>query len=329
MTFEYTERDLEFWQRHLEDFVPARLYDMHVHLWTEKGQEHLPPDGNPLRMEVGLDVLRKYSSVYYPGRECHFLLLGTPILKLNAREHNRWLAAEAAKDPPSAAGMLVTPETESEELDAAFSSGRFLAVKPYRIFAPDPARARITEFLPERLIEVIDQHKKAVTLHLSMPDGAASEQNLKDLQYLTSKYPSVKWILAHCARAFNAGFLEQSIHVLKGLPNIYYDTAAVNDLYSHFLLLKHEKPERIMFGSDNAAAGGMHGKYITYADAWQFYPGAPHLEHCRAEAVPVVYEQLLQQKRAADMLGFSKDQVEKLFWRNACDFLRGLRSSET
>ena len=52
-----------------------------------------------------------------------------------------------------------------------------------------------------------------------------------------------------------------------------------------------------------------------------------HLEHCRAEAVPVIYEQLLQQKRAADMLELSKDQVEQLFWRNACNFIRDLKSS--
>ena len=326
LRFGYTERDREFWELYLEDFVPAKLYDMHVHLRKEKGQEHLPGSTNILRTEIDLDTLQEYSSYCYPGRECHFLLLGTPVAGMDVRNHNAWLAGEVRKDPDSVGGMIVAPETRPEELDAAFSSGHFHAVKPYRIFASDPARARITEFLPERLLEVIDHYRKAVTLHLSMPEGPASEPNLKDLRDLTSRYPGVKWILAHCARAFNANFLVRSIHVLKHLPNLFYDTSAVNDLYTHCLLLKYEDRTRIMFGSDNFAAGGAHGKYITYADAWQFFPGSPPLEHCRPDAVPVVYEQLLQQKRAADMLELSQDEINRIFCGNAQRFIRELKS---
>ena len=323
--YEYTIRDQEFWTLHLEDFVPSKLYDMHVHLWTEKGQEHLPHPPTAMRMEVNVSVLKKYSSLYYPRRECGFLLLGTPIVGMNVRNHNFWLSSEVRQSPDSAGAMIVTPETRPEELHSALASGQFHAVKPYLVFAPDPAHARITEYLPEPLLEVIDHHRKAVMLHLSMPGGASSEQNLKDLQDLTTRYPRVKWILAHCARAFNANFLVQSIHVLKHLPNLFYDTSSVNDLYSHYLLLKHENRKRIMFGSDNVAAGGMHGKYVTYADAWQFFPGTPHLEHCRPEPVPVVYEQLLCQKRAADMLELSQDEIQGLFYENAHAFIRELK----
>ena len=162
-----------------------------------------------------------------------------------------------------------------------------------------------------------------------MPDGANSPQNITDLKYLTKKYPNVKWILAHCARAFNSTFLERSIHILKHLPNIYYDTSAVNDLYTHYLLLKHESINRIMFGSDNVAAGCARGKYITYGRAWQFYPGAEQLEHCDGRATLVVYEQLLQQKRAADILELSSDAINKLFWKNAESLINNLEGENT
>ena len=49
--------------------------------------------------------------------------------------------------------------------------------------------------------------------------------------------------------------MEDSIRFLCDLPNIWYDTSAVNDLYSHFLLMKHEDRKRVMFGSDNVVAG--------------------------------------------------------------------------
>ncbi|MFA7186491.1 MAG: amidohydrolase family protein, partial [Victivallales bacterium] len=303
----YNDFDREFWERELENFVPRKIYDIHTHLWTENGQEHLPPADTILRTEINFFGLRRWSAQLFPGRECRFLVMGTPIPGMDTAKHNRWLAKEIAADRASAAAMVVTPATTQEELSSGFEKDNFCAVKPYRIFAADPKYARIVDFLPEPLLEVINKHKKAVILHLSMPDGADSPQNIEDLRYLTGKYPNVKWVLAHCARAFNSIFLEKAIHILKHLPNIYYDTSAVNDLYTHYLLLKHEAPERIMFGSDNVAAGCDRGKYITYAGAWQFYPGAERLEHCDARATLVVYEQLVQQKRAADMLGLSSN----------------------
>jgi Amidohydrolase len=313
----YNDFDREFWESEFESFVPDIVYDMHAHLWTERGQEHLGPAASILRTEVDFAGLLNWSAKVFPGRECHFLALGTPIPGVDRVSQNQWLTQEVAVDHASIAGMIVTPMTTQEELNDGFKQSKFHAVKPYRLFAPDPKYARITDFLPESLLEVINVHRKVVMLHLSMPDGAASPQNIADLQYLTKKYPNIRWILAHCARAFNSTFLEKSIHILKHLPNIYYDTSAVNDLYSHYLLLKHESIDRIMFGSDNVAAGCARGKYITYGRAWQFFPGSEQLEHCDPRATLIVYEQLLQQKRVADMLGLSKSDIDKLFRWNA------------
>jgi Amidohydrolase len=323
----YNDFDREFWDRELEDFVPQEVYDMHTHLWTENGQKHLPPVDSVLRTEIDFTGLLDWSSKVFPHRECHFLGLGTPIPGVKAISQNKWLAKEIANDPKSIAGMIVTPATTQEELDSGFKKDKFHAVKPYRLFAPDPRNARITDYLPEPLLEIINYHHRAVMLHLSMPTGADSPQNLADLEYLTKKYPNIKWILAHCARAFNAIFLEKSIHILKHLPNIYYDTSAVNDLCTHYLLLKHENLDRIMFGSDNVAAGCDRGKYITYARGWQFYPGVEKLEHCDGRATLVVYEQLLQQKRAADILEMSNDEINKLFWKNAESFINKLKET--
>jgi predicted TIM-barrel fold metal-dependent hydrolase len=323
----YNDFDREFWNRELEDFVPRKVYDMHTHLWTEKGQEHLPPIDNPLRNEINFAALGNWSAQLFPERECHFLALGSPVSGLNTANHNNWLAEEVANDEASIAGMVVTPATTQKELNTGFEQNKFHAVKPYRIFAPDPRNARITDYLPEPLLEIINFHHRAVMLHLSMPTGADSPQNIADLQYLTAKYPNIKWILAHCARAFNSTFLEKSIHKLKHIPNIYYDTSAVNDMYTHYLLLKHENLDRIMFGSDNVAAGCCRGKYMTYARAWQFYPGVEQLEHCDGRATLVIYEQLLQQKRAADILELSNDAINKLFWENAESFIKKLKGT--
>jgi len=193
----------------------------------------------------------------------------------------------------------------------------FFGMKPYRTFAPDMTSARIGDFLPEGLIEVADEKGMAVTLHLARKEGPADRENLADLERLTRRYARVQWILAHCARGFNSWFLEQGIEVLRDLPNIWYDSAAVNDLYSHCLLLEREDRKRVMFGSDDVVAGCARGKYITYGRAWQFHPGQEELEHCNPTPTLVVYEQLRQERQAAQMLGLTRTEIEDHFAGNA------------
>jgi len=172
---------------------------------------------------------------------------------------------------------------------------------------------------------VADDLGLAVTLHLAKRSGAADPANLGDLDELTRRYPRVQWILAHCARGFNAFMLESSIRVLAGLPNLWYDTSAVNDLYAHYLLMKNEDRGRVFFGTDNVVAGCARGKYITYGRAWQHFAGSPDLPHCDPRATLVVYEQLRQERQVADMLGLTTAEVAAHFCGNGARLLAELR----
>jgi predicted TIM-barrel fold metal-dependent hydrolase len=325
-TFEYRDFDRRIWEEELEAFVPKVVYDMHVHLWSEahRGQLSGPPTG--LRLEIDYQDHLEWAGKLFPGREIHFLALATPIPGMDEEGHNRWLAEQMAGDPHSAASMVVTPETTPEQVAAQVDEHGFFGMKPYRTFAPDMTNARIGDFLPEALIEVADEKGMAITLHLARKEGPADRENLADLQRLTRRYPRVQWILAHCARGFNSWFLERGIEVLRELPNIWYDSAAVNDLYSHCLLLEREDRKRVMFGSDDVVAGCARGKYITYGRAWQFYSGQEELEHCDPTPTLVVYEQLRQERQAAQMLELTPAEIEDHFAGNARRLIALVRS---
>jgi predicted TIM-barrel fold metal-dependent hydrolase len=244
--------------------------------------------------------------------------------------HNDWMAAQVAGDPASGANMLVTPDMRPEYVAEQVKRHDFFGLKPYRLFAPDPTHARIGDFLPEALIEVAHDMGLAITMHLSKQTGPADPENLADLRDYTRRYPKARWILAHCARAFNAFMLEESIQALKDIPNLWYDTSAINDLYSHYLLMKHEDRGRVMFGSDNIAVGCVRGTFVTYGRAWFTHGGDPGLTHCDATPTFIVYEQLRQERRAADMLGLTRGEIEDHFSGNAKRFIalvRGERRS--
>ena len=324
--FTYQDFDRQLWDQELDDFVPATVYDMHTHLWSEAHRGTLTGLPTGLREEIDYQDHLDWAAKLYPGRAFHMLALGTPMPGMDAAGHNAWMAAQLAADPESAINMMVTPDMTPEYVAAQVEEYGFLGLKPYRTFAPDPAGARICDFLPESLIELAHHKRLAITMHLAKPTGPADPENQRDLARYTRDYPNAQWILAHCARSFNSFMMEEAVHFLCDLPNIWYDTSAVNDLYSHYLLMKHEDRKRVMFGSDNVVAGCARGKYITYGRAWLFYPGNDSgTPHCDSRATLVIYEQLRQERQVAEMLQLTPAEVEDHFAGNAQRFLAMMR----
>ena len=310
-----TPFDREIWQEELEDFVPPFIFDAHTHLWDRR----FAPSENCRTPEVGFDDLNAWSKQVFPSRKIGFLLLGTPVAGMKLDGFHEFMAREIAKSPFHLGSTIVTPAVQPEELDSLIGQYHFCGLKPYRLFADDPANCRITDYFPEGLIEVADRHRLCITMHMAKFDGIADPQNLADLRYLTGRYPHVRWILAHCARAFNPFTLEKNIFLLRDLPNLWYDLSAVCSARSHYLLMKHENTSRLLFGTDNIFAGGIHGSYITWGKGWEFFRGM-EVGHCRKDATLVCYEQLRAMKQAADMAGLSRGQVESIFFRNAVNF---------
>ena len=193
---DYREFDRQIWEEELEDFVPSLVYDMHTHMWSEEHKGQSGPSG--LRRGIDYQDHLAWAAKLYPGREIHYLVLGTPIVGIDVEGHNDWMATQMSADPTSAVNLLVLPEMSPEYVAEQVRKHGFLGLKPYRLFAPDPANGRIRDFLPESFIEVAHDLGLAITMHLSKKTGPADPENLEDLEYYTRKYPRAQWILAHC-----------------------------------------------------------------------------------------------------------------------------------
>ena len=309
------DMDREIWAEELEEFVPHRIFDAHVHLWSNACM----PDGPSAFADCDFETIDRFSRMVFPGREVDYLMLGTPVPGMDEEAFNRFMAGEMAKARLKLAATIVTPAVTPGSLAEAIEKYHFCGLKPYRLFAADPANCRITDYLPESLIEIADHYNLCITMHMAKMDGIADPENLADLQYLTGRYPNVCWILAHCARAFNPYTLEKNVFKLREMSNIRYDLSAVCDARSIYLLLKHEDTSRLMFGTDNIMAGGVHAKYITWGKGWQYFTGMD-LPHCRGGATFVCYEQLRAMKQACDMAGITSQQQQDIFYGNAKRF---------
>ena len=314
-----TDFDREIWADELEDFVPEKVFDAHCHLWDEKLAGRNEDINSALRLNIDYRKLYDLSAEIFPDRELGFLLLPTPLAKMDTVKCNIFMGEQAALSPHHTASAIATPDMTAEYLAETVKKHNLCGLKVYRSFADDPANCRIADYLPESLIEVADDNSLCITMHMSRFDGIADKENLADLKYFTAKYKNVRWILAHCARAFNSYTLEKNIFILRDMPNLNYDLSAVCDCRSHYLLFKHENLSRIMFGTDNIDAGGVHAKYITWGKGWQYFTGMD-VPHCRKEATYVCYEGLRSIKQAADMAGLNRKDIEDIFFNNAMRF---------
>lgn len=323
---DYNAHDQRIWDEELADFLPRRIFDAHIHLLDRRHLADVP--GAFLNWsDADLATLRAWAGRLYPEREVHFLALGTPSPGIDVAAHTRWTIQQIQADPQSRLQRLVTPSCRLDDIARDLDQPGVVGLKPYRLFATsgDAAGCRIHEFLPHEQLELADQRRLWITLHLSRYDGCADAWNLRDLEeFTTRRYPGIRWILAHCARSFTYWPIRQAIARLRDLPNIWYDVSAVTDIRPIITLLRDEAVERIWYGSDGVDATYFRGQYVALGRAWQALRAEAcdlKFPHCDGRPILAVYEQLLSMKQAAEIVGLSRDDVEKIFWRNAAEAL--------
>lgn len=320
---EFSSHDRRIWDEELNDFVPDRVFDAHIHMFHPKHMASATPHAASPWSFADFTLLRRWAERLYPGRETHFLVLGTPALGIDLDAHNRWCVEQVRQDPQSRMNRLTIPSCRVEQIERDVRELGFIGLKPYRIYSVtgDIAQCRIHEFLTHEQLELANELGLWVTMHLSRFHGCADELNLNDLhEYTHSRYPNIKWILAHCARSFTYWPIRQAIDRLRDMPNIWYDVSAVTDVRPLITLFSREDRRRILYGSDGVDATYFHGQYAAMGRAWQsvdvdrFQLQFPH---CDGRPILAIYEQLLSMKHAAEIAQWTGDDIQNLFWKNA------------
>ena len=318
----YTEHDQQIWEEELESFVPARVFDAHIHLFNP---DHMPEAKGRVWSYADMATLQSWSRKLYPGRETHFLVLGSPAPGIDVQAHSDWAIQQVKQDPQSRMNRLVTPSCRVEDIKNDIDTHGFVGLKPYRLFSVtgDVAQCRIHDFLPHEQMELANELGLWVTMHLSRHHGCADEYNLDDLQeFTTRRYPNIKWILAHCARSFTYWAIRQAVDRLRDMPNLWYDLSAVTDVRPFVTLFSRENIKRIFFGSDGVDSTYFHGQYVALGRAWQGLDISRfelQFPHCDGRPILAIYEQLLSMKHAAEIAELSADNLLDIFWRNAAE----------
>ncbi len=231
-----TDLDKQIWNEELSDFVPQNIYDIHTHIYRWDFNLDIEKNLGPYSYqgkyfpEVTMELANYVDKIMMPGRIVSRLSFPFPYdYPCDFESSNKYLANEVLKSEESKGLILTNPTMNTEEIEKILIKSNALGFKPYRVYSKtgDSVNARITDFMPEHQIKIANRYGLIIMMHLSKTDAIADKENIADLILLSEKYPSVKWILAHCARSYAAWAIEKAAKKLRHLKNIWCDCSTV------------------------------------------------------------------------------------------------------
>ena len=172
VTIDYRDCDRQIWEEDLNDFVPDRILDAHIHMFNRADFKSLSP--KLLNAEDNdLDDLNAWAKVLYPGRRMNYLTLGYPSFtvlgEVDVAKQVVFMKSEIEKMPEVRHHRLVTPSCKIEDIARDMEHPQIIGLKPYRTHSVtgDIHQCRIHEFLPHEQMELANEQGLWVTMHLS------------------------------------------------------------------------------------------------------------------------------------------------------------------
>lgn len=334
--WDYNDVDRDFWARHLEDWVPRRVVDAHTHVNRE--EFCIAPVSEERRESfwvsevsrpMDAETAARCDRITFPGRQVTRVAMGSPSLHYDLDRMNAYVAAECAKRNWHA--LAVTPPATPPDTVAEWlAEPGVIGVKPYYNligFDPDTRdkyiEASIFDYLPHGILEVLDERRAWVTLHVSRAERLPHPGNVSEIKEIRRRYPNVVLVVAHFGRCYAAPYAEESLPQFADDPGLYFDNSAVLNPAVHRLAIKHIGPERILYGTDNPVfymRGRRQWKGRAYINRtnrdFKFNKEreAPEIE---ANYTLYMYEAMKALKDVCEEMGITREQVEAMFCGNA------------
>ncbi len=334
--------DREYYQRRLADFLPARLIDIHTHIWMQSFTTAKPHGdrGAQWAYKVAFEITPEKLLACYqellPQQQVTPLLFGMPDRYVDTDANNDWVSRKA-REHGFPALLISKPDLQPGELEAQVAARGFLGLKPYLEFAPPHlASDQITiyDFLPPAHLEIANAHGWIVMLHIPRPGRLKDPLNLAQMMEIEQKYPHIRLIVAHIGRAYCPADLGNAFERLKNSERMLFDFSANTNTEVMVELIRAVGSRRILFGSDMPITQMRmrriceNGAYINLVPPGLYgdLSDDPHMR----EVSPVeteqlsffLYEEILAFRRAAEITNLSANELQDVFYNNAWQLIQ-------
>ncbi len=334
--FALTDYDKKVYEQELRDFLPDQMIDIHTHIWKKDFPAYGDHNGGatwPARVAEDCtveDLLQTYKDLF-PGKTVTPNIFGECLVDLNIT--NRYVR-ECGQKYHLPYMYRISYDMDPEKVEQEVIEGGFLGFKPYLsnkpAYIPDD-EIRIFDFMTPEHLRIADKHGLAVILHIARNKRLRDPVNLGQLLEIEEKYPNVKLVVAHVGRAYTEEDFGNAFEVLKGTQRMCFDFSANTLDLAMMRIIETVGTDRVMFGSDmpiskmrmyRITEGGNYVNVIPrglYGDVSDDI----HMREVDGEDITTfIYEELLAFKRACTTLGLSREDVEKMMYKNAKGILK-------
>jgi len=325
----YFEVDLPFYNEHLKDFLPDQIIDIHSHVATP---EMLKPDAKPPTFwaervcpnGMSVESLIESYELMFPGKKVTPVIFGLPSDRFILEKENEYVSKCVEKFGLNAL-ILTRPSWSSEELERHIKEGGFIGLKPYPSMAKGkkPDEIEIFDYLPKHHLELANEKRWLIILHIPRSGRLDDETNIKQLLEIDEKYPHAKVVVAHVGRSYCPKQGEKGLDRLKDSQNLFFDISANTNEAIFERLIEIIGTKRILFGSDMPISG-MHAKRICKDSNYiNVILGADWVDEHTRPASPedrvtfFLYEEIYAFRKAAEKMGLGRKDIEDVFLLNA------------
>lgn len=342
----YKQIDRDYWSRHLEDWVPQRLIDAHVHVFHPDHRliqmsEQMKRQYwvNELIEPITVEQTASCDTLVFPDREVTHVAFGFPSLEYDIEADNAYLQ-DAIPSRGWFCLVVLRPQWSAERVEAELNKPGVIGLKPYYSlisFNPDTRdqhlEASIFDFLPHHVLEVADRLASWVTLHVPKADRLAHPDNVREIKLIRERYPNVRLVIAHLGRSYTLPHAQESLPHFRHDPGLYFDCSAVLNPDVLRFALETIGPNRFLYGTDNPMF------YMRGRRCWQGRTYTNHTDHpfhfnqqrepdeVEARYTLYMYEALAALRRSCEELSLSAGEVQAIFHDNAYNLINEIRLS--
>ncbi len=334
--WDYTDVDRAFWAEHLEGWLPERIIDAHTHVTNAAHRTEPVTDQmrrqywvNEVNEPIGADAAERCAGIVFPGRAVTHVATGPPSLAYDIEAANEYLRRECLARDWQALSVC-PPAWPAERVAEELYKPGVIGLKPYySLIGRDPRtrdthlEAGIFDFLPHHVLEVAQERRAWITLHVPKADRLPHPDNIREVREIRRRYPDVILVIAHLGRCYTEPHAREGLPPLADDPGLYFDVSAVLNPAVHRLALECIGPQRLLYGTDNPVfymRGRRQWRGRTYVNRTN------HPFHFNVEREPpeveatytlYMYEAIKAIKDACADLGLARRDIEAIFHDNA------------
>ncbi len=334
--WQYTDADAAFFAEHIDPWLPERIFDVHVHIndlslrveeMTDERRREIWV--TEVAEPMSAETLDRCDDLVYPGRGVGHLAFGWPGLEMDLEGTNEYARNECVKRNWPALALL-RPQWSAERVAEELAKPGVIGLKPYyALIGTDPTtrdkyiEASIFDFLPHHALEVADDRRAWITLHVPKADRLGHPDNIREIKEIRQRYPNIMLVIAHFGRCYTLEHATGAFEQLADDDGLFFDNSAVLNPAVHKLALQQFGPRRILYGTDNPVFY-MRGrrewrgdKYINHTDADLHFNKHRERPSIEARYTLYMYEALRAIKQACDEVGVEANGIEAMFAGNA------------